>query len=105
MMSQRLATAICAAALLVGAGCVKEPTAAPTQQAALKVVAVPSEASVYVDGHYFGRAKVLALEPKALSPGLHLMTVQADDHFPRDLELELEPGVTTVKVELQPVPP
>jgi hypothetical protein len=105
MMLRLSVPALCAAAFLCGSGCVKEATPVPTQHAELKVVAVPSNASVYLDGHYFGRAKVLAVEPKRLAPGLHLMTVQADDHFPRDVELELAPGVTTVKVELRPVPP
>lgn len=105
MMHRIGALACCAAAFLCGSGCVKEQTQVLTQHAELKVVAVPSSASVYVDGHYFGRAKVLAVEPKRLAPGVHLMTVQADDHFPSDVELELAPGVTTVKVELRPVPP
>jgi hypothetical protein len=33
------------------------------------------------------------------------MTVQADDHFPHDMELDLPPGLTTLEVELRPVPP
>lgn len=75
------------------------------EPARLKVVATPDDASVYVDGHYFGRAKVLAVEPKALVPGVHLMTVQASDHFPHDLELDLPPGTTTVDIMLRPIPP
>jgi hypothetical protein len=89
---------------LVALGCVRENTIAP-EPARLKVVATPAYASVYIDGHYFGRAAVLAQEPKALAPGLHLMTIQAQDHFPHDMELDLPPGATTVTVELRPVPP
>ena len=75
------------------------------EPARLQVVVTPPEATVYLDGHYFGRARVLEAEPKALPPGVHLMTVQASDHFPHDLELELPPGTTTVKIELRPIPP
>ena len=85
-------------------GCAKQGTVAP-EPARLKVIATPPDASVYVDGHYFGRATVLSQEPKALVPGVHLMTVQAEDHFPHDMELDLPAGLTTLTVELRPVPP
>ena len=85
-------------------GCAKQGTVAP-EPARLKVVATPPNASVYIDGHYFGRALVLAQEPKALAPGVHLMTVTAEDHFPHDMELDLPPGVTTLEVALRPIPP
>ena len=64
----------------------------------------PPNASVYIDGHYFGRATVLSEEPKTLVPGIHLMTVQAEDHFPHDMELDLPAGVTTITIELRPMP-
>ena len=89
---------------LVALGCAKKGTVA-AEPARLKVVAMPANASVYIDGHYFGRATVLSVEPKALVPGLHLMTVQAEDHFPHDMELDLPAGETTVTVELRPIPP
>ena len=80
---------------LAAVGCAKKDTVRD-EPARLKVVATPANASVYLDGHYFGRAKVLAREPKALLPGMHLMTVTADDYFPHDMELNLPPGTTTV---------
>ena len=89
---------------LVALGCAKKNTVTP-EPARLKIIATPPNASVYVDGHYFGRATVLSQEPKALVPGVHLMTVQADDHFPHDMELELPRGLTTITVKLRPVPP
>ena len=89
---------------LIAFGCAKNGTVA-AEPARLKVVATPPNASVYIDGHYFGRATVLAQEPKALAPGVHLMTVQAQDHFPHDMELNLPPGVSTVTIELRPIPP
>jgi len=85
-------------------GCAKQGTVAP-EPARLKVIATPPNASVYIDGHYFGRATVLSQEPKALAPGAHLMTVTAEDHFPHDMELDLPAGTTTLTIELRPVPP
>ncbi len=90
--------------VLAALGCAKKDTVRQ-EPARLEVIATPSNASVYLDGHYFGRARVLAAEPKALIPGMHLMTVTADDYFPHDMELDLPPGTTTVEIELRPIPP
>lgn len=100
-MGVKLAGVLLASALLA---CTKQGTVVP-EPARLKVVATPTDASVYIDGHYFGRATVLSQEPKALAPGVHLMTVTANDHFPHDMELDLPPGTTTLTIELRPVPP
>jgi hypothetical protein len=89
---------------LLALGCAKKDMIAP-EPARLRVVTAPPNASVYVDGHYFGRATVLSVEPKALAPGVHLMTVEAEDHFPHDMELDLPPGATTIRIELRPIPP
>ncbi|MGB8330078.1 MAG: PEGA domain-containing protein [Polyangiales bacterium] len=89
---------------LIALGCAKRGTIA-AEPARLKIVASPPNASVYVDGHYFGRATVLSEEPKALVPGAHLLTVQADDHFPHDMEIDLPSGVTTIAIDLRPIPP
>jgi hypothetical protein len=89
---------------LVVIGCAKKGAVAP-EPARLRILATPPNASVYIDGHYFGRATVLSQEPKALVPGVHLMTVQAEDHFPHDMELNLPAGVTTISIDLRPIPP
>ena len=96
--------AVAAALALTVLGCAKPGTLAP-EPARLQVIATPHNASVYIDDHYFGSATVLSQEPKALPPGLHLMTVQAEDHFPHDQELDLPPGLTTLTVDLRPIPP
>ncbi len=98
------AAALFFVALVCATGCVKDDqvVAEPTR---LRVITRPPQASVYIDGHYFGRSRVLAEEPKTLAPGFHLMTVYADDHFPHDMELDLPPGVTTITIELRPIPP
>lgn len=85
-------------------GCANKNTVGP-EPARLQIITTPPNASIYIDGHYFGRATVLAQEPKALAPGMHLMTVQAEDHFPHDIELELPRGVTTITISLRPIPP
>ena len=90
--------------VLTAFGCAKQGAVVP-EPARLKVVSTPPDASVYIDGHYFGRATGLSQEPKALQPGAHLMTIVADDHFPHDMELNLPPGTTTLTIELRPVPP
>ena len=100
-MGVRAAALLLALTLL---SCAKQGAVAP-EPARLKVIASPAEASVYIDGHYFGRATVLSQEPKALAPGVHLMTVTADDHFPHDMELDLPAGTTTLSIQLRPIPP
>jgi hypothetical protein len=95
--------AVALALALLAFGCAKNGTVA-REPARLKVVTTPPNASVYIDGHYFGRATVLSAEPKALAPGVHLMTIQAEDHFPHDMELDLPAGETTVTIALLPVP-
>ena len=89
---------------LVALACANKNTVAP-EPARLRVITTPPNASVYIDDHYFGRATVLSKEPKALAPGAHLMTVQAEDHFPHDIELQLPRGITTITLDLQPIPP
>jgi len=89
---------------LLAAACANKNTIAP-EPARLQVITTPPNASVYIDGHYFGRATVLSREPKALAPGAHLMTVQAEDHFPHDMELTLPRGTTTITIHLRPIPP
>ena len=90
--------------VLAAVGCTKT-NVVRQEPARLEVIATPPQASVYLDGHYFGRARVLAAEPKALVPGIHLMTVTADDYFPHDMELDLPSGRTTVEIKLRPIPP
>ncbi len=89
---------------LLALGCAKNNVVAP-EPARLRVVTHPAAASVYIDGHYFGRGTVLSQAPKALAPGAHLMTVEADDHFPHDMEINLPKGESTITIELRPIPP
>ena len=71
--------------------------------AELRVVSDPDGATVYVDDAYFGSARVLEVRPRALPLGRHQVTIKAPGYFPHDLDVDLEPGVTTVRIKLRPV--
>jgi hypothetical protein len=91
-------------ALLALSGCYSQ--ARPDARVArLRVIAEPEQAAVYIDDRFAGAAKVLAVRPHTLAPGRHFMTLQAPDHFPHDVMLDLPVGETTVRVSLRPVPP
>ena len=72
--------------------------------AQLLVVAEPETAQVEVDERFAGSARLLAVRPKELTPGVHRVTVRAPGYFPHDLELDLPPGETTITVSLRPIP-
>jgi hypothetical protein len=84
------------------AGCGMQPR--PPSRAALRVVASPETARVFVDDRFIATSRVLAQQPLVLAPGRHLLTLEASGHFPHDLEIELPIGETTVEVELRPIP-
>lgn len=76
----------------------------PRNGAALDIRVSPSNASVYLDGEFFGTAEELrSLERgAAVSPGRHRLEVLAPGHTPRALEVELQAGERRqVVVELE----
>ncbi|MFO0697156.1 MAG: PEGA domain-containing protein [Polyangiales bacterium] len=73
--------------------------------AMLRVRAVPEEARVSIDDRYAATARTLAVEPRALRPGHHQITLEAPGYFPHDLELDLPSGETAIDVRLRPLPP
>jgi hypothetical protein len=75
------------------------------EAAALRVVAEPDMARVYVDDRFIATARRLAVRPAPLRTGVHFVTVSADGYFPHDVELDLPAGETTVEITLRPVPP
>ncbi|MFT3922893.1 MAG: PEGA domain-containing protein [Myxococcales bacterium] len=97
-------TMLSLAGLLWAAACggAQHPREKPAQ---LRIVAEPATASVQVDEHFVGAARVLAKQPATVTPGKHRVTVEAPNYFPHDLELELPAGVTSVEIKLRPVPP
>jgi len=97
---------VCAAvllAVLAVTGCASAPVR--VEPARLRVIAVPENAGIYVDDRFAGSARLIARRPVAFSPGVRHVTVQADGYFPHDVEVELRPGVTTMRISLRAVPP
>lgn len=78
----------------------------PPRAASLRVIAEPAASTtVYVDGEYFGSARVLAKQAKPIAAGKRLVTFMAPGYFPHDVELDLKPGETSVRMSLLPIPP
>lgn len=93
-------------ASLLPVACVACVSAVPdTQQALLRVSAVPENASVYVNDVFVGSARVLAIKPRAMQPGVKYLTIMAPGYFPHDLRLDLPSGTTSVNIKLRPIPP
>lgn len=96
-----------AAALLgtgttLGAGCAGAPR--PVGNAEVRFVIEPSEARVYTDERFLGGARVVAVRPVVLRAGPRRFTITAEGHFPHDLDVDLAPGATTIRVSLRPIP-
>ena len=88
---------------LVLAACAAVPVR--VEPARLRVIAVPENAAVYVDGRFAGSARLIARRPVAFPASTRHVTVQADGYFPHDAEVELRSGLTTIRVALRAVPP
>jgi len=87
---------------LLASGCY---SALPTAQVAkLRVVAEPDNTTVYVDDQFVGSARVLAVRPRALRPGVKHITFKAPKHFPHDVRVDLPEGTTTIEMKLRPIP-
>jgi hypothetical protein len=76
----------------------------PAKIAKLRVVAVPDDTTVYVDDQFVGSARVLAVRPRALRPGVKHITFKAPQHFPHDVRVDLPEGTTTIEMKLRPIP-
>ena len=100
--SARFAPCACAAALLGACAGAQHPKSRPAE---LRVVAEPATAIVQVDEHFVGAARVLDKKPAPLAPGHHRVTIEAPGFFPHDLDVDLAPGVTTLKLKLRALPP
>jgi hypothetical protein len=77
----------------------------PPRSASMQVIADPPTTTVYVDGEYFGSARVLSKHAKPLPPGKRLVTFMAPGYFPHDIELDLPPGQSKVRMTLRAIPP
>lgn len=76
----------------------------PTEPTRLSVVTEPENARVRIDDRDVGSARVLQARPPRLTRGRHQVSVEADGYFPHDVELDLPPGTTTLRVQLRPIP-
>ena len=65
----------------------------------------PDTARVYTEDRFVGSARVLAATPPSFRTGPRQITITAEGYFPVDLDLDLDPGTTTVRVAMRPVPP
>lgn len=84
-------------------GCSAGPR--PVSNATVRFVLEPATARVYTDERFLGGARVVAVRPIELRAGPRRFTITADGYFPHDLDVELPPGLTTIRVSLRPVPP
>ena len=94
---------VCGLALLaVASGCYSDlPTSGVAK---LRVVAKPDTTTVYVDDQFVGSARVLAVRPRALKPGVKHVTFKAPHYFPHDVRIDLPEGTTTIEMKLRPIP-
>lgn len=77
----------------------------PVGNAQVRFLIEPATARVYTDERFLGGARVVAVRPIQLRAGPRRFTITADGYFPHDLEVDLPPGLTTIRVSLRPVPP
>jgi hypothetical protein len=77
----------------------------PVGNAQVRFQIEPDTARVYTDERFLGGARVVAVQPIELRAGPRRFTITAEGYFPHDLEVELPPGLTTIRVSLRPVPP
>ena len=91
---------ICGTALFVA--CAGAPQ--PAQTAEVRLIIEPATARVYTDERFVGGARVLATRAVSFRAGPRRLTITADGFFPHDLDLDLPPGTTTVRVTLRPIP-
>ena len=85
------------------AGCGGAP--ARPERARVRFRIEPLTARVYVEDRFVGAARVLARRAAPFPPGPRHFTVTAEGYFPHDVEVDLPPGTTTIRLRLRPVPP
>ena len=103
MRARTLTAASIALSVCCASGCYG---ALPVRRVAkLRVVAEPADTTVYVDDQFVGSARVLAVRPRTLAPGIKHITFKAPRHFPHDVRVDLPDGTTTIEMKLRPIPP
>lgn len=74
-------------------------------RAQVRFLIEPDSARVYTDERFVGGARVLAARPPSFRSGPRRFTITADGYFPHDVEVDLPPGTTTIRLSLRPIPP
>lgn len=97
---RRLSAALLFPLVLAGCGARQSAPA----QGEVRFELEPDTARVYTDERFVGGARVLAQRPARFRTGTRRFSVTADGYFPHDLEVEVVPGTTTVRVSLRPIP-
>lgn len=96
-----LAWLLAAGTLAAGCGAAAPDTSA---RATIHFEIVPETARVYTEDRFVGSARVLAERPPSFRTGARQITITADGYFPVDLDLDLDPGTTNVRVSMRPIP-
>ena len=94
--------ALIALGAIAGCGAAAPDTSA---RATIRFEITPDSARVYTEDRFVGSARVLAAQPPSFRTGARQITITADGYFPVDLDLDLDPGTTQVRVAMRPVPP
>lgn len=76
----------------------------PSARATIQFAIEPESARVYTEDRFVGSARVLAARPPSFRTGARQITITADGYFPVDLDLDLPPGTTNVRVSMRPIP-
>ena len=101
-MVRLIATLVFAALACAGCGAA---AVVPEARATVHFEIEPATARVYTEDRFVGSAVVLAAQPPSFRTGARQITITADGYFPVDLDLDLAPGTTNVRVSMRPVPP
>jgi len=98
----RLIALALALSAIAGCGAAAPDTAA---RATVRFEITPDTARVYTEDRFVGSARVLAAQPPSFRTGARQITITAEGYFPVDLDLDLDPGTTSIRVSMRPVPP
>lgn len=98
------ASLLAGASLAPLAACGGAPRTSASATAEVRFVLSPDTARVYTDERFLGGARVVAQRPIQLRTGPRRFTITAEGYFPHDLEVDLPPGTTTIRVALRPIP-